>query len=196
MIIHVPNILTVMRMLLVPVFIYLLFWGGDHRYLLALVIFITAGVTDIVDGYLARKLKIESTFGKLLDPLAVKLLVLSALVSFVTMGLIYAWMVALIVLRDVVVTTIRFLLERSATPMATSNVAKGKTAVQIAIVILILSYLSMQSYQVEWVTDLIDRSRIIPVAMVITMLFTVYTGFDYLVVNRAGLRALARPNSE
>ena len=196
MIIHVPNILTVMRMLLVPVFIYLLFWGGDHSYLLALVIFITAGVTDIVDGYLARKLKIESTFGKLLDPLADKLLVLSALISFVTMGLIYAWMVALIVLRDVVVTTIRFLLERSATPMATSNVAKGKTAVQIAIVILILSYLSMQSYQVEWVTDLIDRSRIIPVAMVITMLFTVYTGFDYLVVNRAGLRALARPNSE
>lgn len=193
---HVPNILTVFRILLIPFFIYLLFWGGGQSYPWALAIFLTAGATDIVDGYLARRMKVETTLGKMLDPIADKLLVLSALISFVTMGLVHAWMVALIILRDVFVTIIRFTLERSSMPMMTSGVAKGKTAVQIAIVVLILGYLSLRTYQVFWLTDLIERTHLILVFMTITVLFTVYTGFDYFYENRAALRALSKTNSE
>ena len=193
---HLPNILTAFRILLTPLFIYLLFWGGDNSYPWALLIFITASVTDIIDGYLARRLNVESKLGKMLDPIADKVLVLSALISFVTMDLIPAWMVALIIIRDVLVTAIRFILEQSDMPMTTSGVAKGKTAVQVAIIILILSHLSLKSYEVTWITDLIERSQVILVFMVITVAFTVYTGFDYFFENRASLRALAKSSSE
>ena len=191
---HLPNILTLIRILLTPLFIYILFWGGENGYPWALAIFIAAGITDIIDGYLARRLKVESNMGKMLDPMADKILILSAFISFVTMDLIYAWMVILIILRDVLITAIRFLLEKRNMPMATSNIAKGKTAVQVTSVIVILSYLSLKSYQVFWITDLIDSMYIILVFMLITVLFTLYTGLDYFMVNRYAIRALAKSN--
>lgn len=195
MIHYIPNMLTILRIFLTPVFIYFLFWGSGHRYPVALIIFIVAGITDIYDGHLARRLNVESTMGKILDPIADKILVLSAFISFVTMGLVYAWMVALIILRDLLVTAIRFLLEYRGMPMTTSKRAKGKTAVQITIIILILSYLSLKSYQVTWVTDFVENGQLIMIFMFLTVLFTVYTGIDYFVVNRASIRTLAKPKT-
>ena len=196
MIYHLPNILTIFRILLTPLFIYILFWGGENGYPWALAIFATAGITDIIDGYLARRLKVESSMGKMLDPVADKILVLSAFISFITMDLVYAWMVVLIILRDVVITAIRYLLEKREMPMATSKLAKAKTGVQIASVVVILCYLSLKSYQVDWITDLIDGMYIILVLMLITVLFTLYTGFDYFFVNRSAIRALVKSNPQ
>lgn len=193
---HLPNILTLLRILLTPLFIYLLFWSGPNHYPWALAIFVTAGITDIIDGYLARRLRVESSIGKMLDPAADKILILSAFISFVTMDLIYAWMVVLIILRDVVITAIRYLLEKRNMPMTTSNIAKGKTAVQMTSVIIILSYLSLKSYQVSWITDLVESSHIILVFMFLTVLFTLYAGFDYFMVNRSAIRALANSNPQ
>ncbi|MBA7689389.1 MAG: CDP-diacylglycerol--glycerol-3-phosphate 3-phosphatidyltransferase [Calditrichaeota bacterium] len=196
MIYYLPNILTLFRILLTPLFIYILFWGGVNGYPWALAIFITAGITDIIDGYLARRLKVESSFGKMLDPAADKILILSAFISFVTMDLIFLWMVILIILRDVLITAIRYLLEKRGMSMATSNIAKAKTGVQVASVIVILCYLSLKSYQVYLITDLIDGMYLILVLMLITVLFTLYTGFDYFLVNRSAIRALIKSNSQ
>ena len=80
---QLPNILTILRILMTPLFIYFLFWGNGHGYTIALAIFLLAGLTDIVDGWLARALGVESKLGKILDPLADKILVLSALISFI-----------------------------------------------------------------------------------------------------------------
>jgi CDP-diacylglycerol--glycerol-3-phosphate 3-phosphatidyltransferase len=196
MIYHLPNILTIFRILLTPLFIYILFWGGENGYPWALAIFATAVITDIIDGYLARRLKVESSMGKMLDPVADKILILSAFISFVSMDLVYAWMVVLIILRDVVITAIRYLLEKRGMPMATSNLAKAKTGVQITSVVVILCYLSLKSYQVYWITDLIDGMYIILVLMLVTVLFTLYTGFDYFFMNRSAIRALVKSNSQ
>lgn len=189
---YIPNILTILRICLTPVFIYFLFWGPADRYAVALFIFILAGLTDIYDGHLARRFHVESTLGKILDPIADKILVLSAFISFVTMGLVYAWMVGLIILRDLLITAIRFLLEYRGMPMSTSKRAKGKTAVQVTIIILIMSYLSLKSYQVYWVTEFVDSLHLILIFMFFTVIFTVYTGIDYFVVNWASIRALAK----
>jgi len=191
---YLPNILTILRIILTPLFIYFLFWSNSHGHALALVIFGLAGITDIYDGLLARRLKVESTLGKILDPIADKVLVLSAFISFVTLDLIYAWMVALVIFRDVAITAIRFLLEYKDKPMTTSIRAKWKTGIQIGVVVFILLYLSLKSYHVTWATDLVEQFHVILIAMFITVLVTIYTGFDYFWVNRVSLRSLTKSN--
>ncbi len=178
-----------MRIVLTPFFIYFLFWGDGEGYTAALLVFIIAGITDIFDGVLARRFQVESAFGKLLDPIADKILVLSAFISFVTLDLIYAWMVALIIFRDVVITIVRSFLEYKDLPMATSYQAKSKTVIQITFIICILLYLSLRSYQVYVITDPIENFNMIPIFMYITVLVTLYTGLDYLVLNRTSIKS-------
>lgn len=190
-----PNILTGSRILLTPLFIYFLFWGNGYGYAWALLIFILAGLTDIWDGRLARLYQVESKMGKIFDPLADKILVLSAFISFLNMDLIYFWMVAAIVLRDVIITALRFLLEYREMPMTTSKQAKSKTALQITSIIVILAYLSLKGFQFYWITDAVDKLQVILILMYLTVFVTVYTGLDYLFGNRASLRALARSNN-
>ncbi len=190
-----PNILTGSRILLTPLFIYFLFWGNGYGYAWALLIFILAGLTDIWDGRLARRYQVESKMGKILDPLADKILVLSAFISFLNMDLIYFWMVAAIVVRDVVITALRFLLEYRDMPMTTSKQAKSKTALQITSIIVILTYLSLKAFQFYWITDSVDKLHVILILMYLTVFVTIYTGLDYLFGNRASIRALARSNN-
>ncbi len=190
-----PNILTGSRIVLTPIFIYFLFWGNGYGYAWALLIFILAGLTDIWDGRLARRYQVESTVGKILDPLADKILVLSAFISFMNMDLIYFWMVATIVLRDVIITALRFLLEYREMPMTTSKQAKSKTALQIGSIVFILTYLSLKAFQFSRFTDAVDNLHVILILMYLTVFITVYTGLDYLFWNRASLRALARSNN-
>ncbi|MEE9466439.1 MAG: CDP-diacylglycerol--glycerol-3-phosphate 3-phosphatidyltransferase [Candidatus Neomarinimicrobiota bacterium] len=192
---HIPNILTSLRILLTPLFIYCLFWGNGFGYAWALLIFILAGVTDIYDGRLARRYKVETKVGKIMDPLADKILVLSAFISFVNMDLIYFWMVAAIVLRDVIITIVRFLLEYRDMPMITSKPAKGKTVMQVFAIIFILSYVTLKAFHFYWITDTVEQLNIIVILMSLTVFFTVYTGLDYLFWNRGSLRALARSNT-
>lgn len=194
MIHHLPNFFTIIRILVTPLFIYLLFLRGENAYPWALAIFVVAGITDILDGYLARRLQVESKVGKMLDPVADKILVLSAFISFVTMGLIYLWMVILIVLRDITITAMRYILEKRDMPMITSPKAKGKTAVQITSVIIVLAYLSMKSQEMAWFTNPVENLHLIIVIMYITVLFTIYTGVDYFIANRSAIRTLLRHN--
>ncbi len=141
---NLPNKLTLIRIILVPFFVaVLLIPGVPHRYLLAGVLFGIASLTDHFDGKLARKNNQVTTFGKFLDPLADKILVISALVCFIQLGLAETWCVILIIAREFMVTSIRLVAVDSGKVIAANNWGKTKTVSQIIaiVVILLLQYI-------------------------------------------------------
>lgn len=141
---NLPNKLTVLRMILVPFFVALLLIPGiPHHYLLAGLLFGVAALTDHYDGKLARKNNQITTFGKFLDPLADKILVISALVCFVQLGLVPTWCVLLIIAREFMVTSIRLVAVESGKVIAANNWGKAKTVSQIIAisVIFLLQYI-------------------------------------------------------
>lgn len=121
-----PNMLTLFRIFLTPVFIIFLFYDHPHANLWALIVFIIASITDAYDGYYARKYNLVTPQGRFLDPLADKILVTSAFISFAVMGLVEYWMVALIIFRDLFVTGLRMAMEYRGLTMLTSKIAKLK----------------------------------------------------------------------
>jgi cardiolipin synthase len=108
-----PNIISYLRIVLIPLFIYLLTIKTASAWMWALIIFAIASLTDFIDGWLARKLKQESEFGKFIDPLADKFLVISALIAIIAIDpyfeLFDSWMILIIVARDVLITFMRWL---------------------------------------------------------------------------------------
>lgn len=182
------NFITTTRILLTPLFIYFLFGGREYFEILALFIFIIASVTDAYDGYIARKYREESSLGKFLDPLADKVLMSAAFISFVVMGLIPLWMVLLVILRDFVVTGIRILMSAKDKTMVTRMSAKAKTGAQIGVVCFILVYIITQRWKIflgisDYVKVLEDF-HVIYILMLLVTLFTVWTGIEYIIVNR------------
>ena len=140
---NLPNKLTVLRMILVPFFVLALLWPFPHHYLIALIIFGAASYTDHMDGMLARKHNQITDFGKFMDPLADKILVISALVCFVSLGLCDVWLVLLIIAREFMVTSIRLVAAGKGSVIAANNWGKAKTVSQIVAicVILLLQYI-------------------------------------------------------
>ena len=141
---NLPNKLTVLRIVIVPFFVALLLIPGiPHHYLLAGLLFGAAALTDRYDGKLARKNNQVTTFGKFLDPLADKILVISALVCFVQLGLAPTWCVLLIIAREFMVTSIRLVAVESGRVIAANRWGKAKPVSQIIAitVIFVLQYL-------------------------------------------------------
>lgn len=140
---NLPNKLTVLRMILVPFFVLALLWPFPHHFLIALIIFGAASYTDHLDGMLARKKNQITDFGKFMDPLADKILVISALVCFVSLGLCDVWLVLLIIAREFMVTSIRLVAAGKGSVIAANNWGKAKTVSQIIAicVILLLQYI-------------------------------------------------------
>ena len=187
----VPNILTIGRIILTPVFIICLFYEASWAKPAALVIFIVAAITDAWDGHIARKKDMVTKTGAFLDPLADKLLVSSAFISFAIMGKIPYWMVGLIVFRDLFITGLRMLFVSRGLAMRTSKVAKLKTGVQISAIIFILIYLSLNIvtfFDVTIIKDSIDQFNLINYAALLVTFFTVYTGISYLYTNREAVK--------
>ena len=141
---NLPNKLTVLRMIMVPFFVLALLWPFPHHYLVALALFGIASYTDHLDGKLARKYHQITDFGKFMDPLADKILVISALVCFVSLGLCDVWLVLLIIAREFMVTSIRLVAAGKGTVIAANNWGKIKTVSQIVAicVILLLQYIA------------------------------------------------------
>ncbi|MCC6220919.1 MAG: CDP-diacylglycerol--glycerol-3-phosphate 3-phosphatidyltransferase, partial [Deltaproteobacteria bacterium] len=137
-----PNLITVLRLLAVPVFVILLVDPTPQSSIWATVIFIFASITDWLDGYLARLFHAESILGTLLDPLADKILVMAALImlsSIKTEPFVPAWMVVLLLSREMVVTGLRSIASIKGTVVAASRWAKHKTAwTMVAIVFLLI----------------------------------------------------------
>ena len=187
----IPNMLTIFRILLTPVFILLLFHEDPTAKFWALVVFIVASITDAYDGYYARKYDQVTEQGKFLDPLADKILVSSAFISFAMIGLIDYWMVALIIFRDLFITGLRMLMNRKGFEMVTSNIAKLKTGAQLGIIIFILSYIGFEPLKLKVLLPIIhfisDFQLIYGFTFFIT-LFTIFTGLNYLYENRIAIQ--------
>ncbi len=192
-----PNILTVFRIFLTPFFVFCLMHPSWQTY--AIMIFVVAGLTDWYDGFLARKYKYDSDWGTFLDPLADKILVLAAFFSFAYLGLVQLWMVVVIVSRDVMVTYIRSYAMRRGKPMVTNILAKAKTASQMVMILIILSFVTLQSmmqqeatpheYVRSGLTAILDWHLIYSGMLLVTLL-TAYSGVFYLYQNRNTLRSL------
>ncbi|MGZ8393539.1 MAG: CDP-diacylglycerol--glycerol-3-phosphate 3-phosphatidyltransferase [Nitrospira sp.] len=144
--INLPNVLTLVRILLIPVFIMLLIDPTPDRALAAAVVFIVAAVTDLLDGYVARKTGQITKLGRLLDPIADKLLVLSALILLVQVDRVSALIAILIIAREVAVTGIRAIAATEGLIMSAEVTGKYKMALQvIAIVLLVLEGTALEA---------------------------------------------------
>ena len=140
---NLPNKLTMFRLILVPFFVVVLLNSSlPHHYLMALILFAVASYTDHLDGMLARKNNQITDFGKFMDPLADKVLVISALVCFVELHLANVWLVLLIIAREFMVTSIRLVAADKGQVIAANNWGKAKTVSQIIAIlaVLILQY--------------------------------------------------------
>ena len=171
---NVPNLLTVVRMLLVPVVIVALLEKSGSGDLLAAIVFATASLTDAIDGYLARSRNWVTSFGKLMDPIADKLLIVAALIALVSLGRLEAWVAMVIIAREFAVTVLRVAVgSQQGTVISASLLGKLKTAVQVAMVIALIA---VHGHPV-WLRVLIYT----------TVVVTVLSGADYFFGLRRGL---------
>ena len=167
----VPNLLTVFRILMVPVLVAALLSGLQYGDLLAAIVFAVAGFTDALDGWIARRNKDVTTFGKLMDPLADKLLVTAALVSLVSLGRLQAWVAMVIIAREFAVTGLRQLAMEHGEVIPASGWGKLKTAVQIAMVLALIAVDTSPA----WVDALVYAAVAVTVASAIDYFFNFST---------------------
>jgi cardiolipin synthase len=158
---NIPNFLTVVRILLVPVFIYFLFQEELIYNILAFSIFLIASITDLIDGYLARKWNQTTEFGKFLDPLADKVLVLGAFATFLILNeQVETWMLFLIVLRDMLITSLRYIGILQGKIVQTTKIAKLKTFFQMgAIVVLLTLFIVVSTGQRKIINQIYETER-------------------------------------
>ncbi len=136
---NLANKLTVFRMILIPFFvIFLLTEFTDYNRLIALIIFAVASITDHLDGRIARKHNMITSFGKFMDPIADKLLVSSALICLTALGEIPAWTVIVIILREFAISGLRLVAAENGSVIAAAGWGKAKTASQMVAIILLL----------------------------------------------------------
>src|SRR5512135_3705676 len=133
-----PNQLTVLRILLTPVFLVLLFSGDSALRQWSLLVYIVAALTDWYDGWVARRWGYVTRWGTFLDPLADKIITSAAFISFIYLNLVPAWTVWVIVFRDIVITLVRSYSEYKGKPFDTSKLAKTKTFLQFTVLFYIL----------------------------------------------------------
>lgn len=184
---NIANQITIARIIMIPVFIIFLL-VPMHLGTLSLgasalpvsvfisgLIFIIASCTDWLDGYYARKYNLVTTFGKFLDPLADKLLVMSALVSLVALELVPAWMVIVILAREFAVTGLRTIAASDGEVIAASGIAKWKTTTQMVAIILLLFYN---------VPFGLDGFPLALIFLWISVILTIISGWDYFYKNR------------
>jgi len=136
---NLPNLLTVLRIMLVPVLVVALLGNTPAGDVLAAVVFALASLTDFVDGYLARAREEITNFGKLMDPLADKLLIVAALVSLVSLHRLAAWVAMVIITRELAVTVLRMGASQSGVVVASNMFGKVKTCLQIAAILAVIA---------------------------------------------------------
>ena len=173
---NIANALTVLRLLLVPVFIWLSLLPGDRARLVAVVVFVVAAFTDRLDGQLARSWGLVTSFGKIADPIADKALPLSAFVLLSVNGRLWWWVTILIVVRELGITVMRFFMLRRAV-MAASRGGKIKTTLQMMGLVGLLAPWSY-FFLFAGLADLLVKAAYVVVAA--ALIVTVVTGLDYV----------------
>src|SRR5436190_16481791 len=143
---NLPNKLTLSRFVLTGAFLAVMFSALPYRETIALVLFIAAGISDFLDGQIARRQKLITNFGILMDPLADKIMVCSVFIAFVDLKWIPAWMVVIVVARELAITGLRLLAASKNVVLAAEGYGKHKTISQIVAIIAILV---LHSYE-QW----------------------------------------------
>jgi CDP-diacylglycerol---glycerol-3-phosphate 3-phosphatidyltransferase len=183
-----PNQLTVLRILLTPVF-YLLFRTGDPILVqISMGVYIIAAFTDWYDGWLARKFNYITEWGKFLDPLADKILNSAAFFAFVYLEILPLWMVVIIVIRDFLITGLRALADYQHVSFTTRKSAKWKTFLQMAFInylIFVYAFSLIEYFYIghEHVFAMLMDKNLIYFSMLFVTLVTSYTGIEYLYKN-------------
>lgn len=172
---NVANILTSVRILLIPAFMFFLLYSNiPYSKVIAAAIFIVAAITDSLDGYIARSRKIVTNFGKFLDPLADKLLITAALVSLVELQKISSWVAMIIIGREFVVTGLRMVAAAEGVVISANLWGKLKTISQIVAVVLLL----LDNYPFVLLGFPLDK-----IMLYVAVILTIYSGFDYIKAN-------------
>jgi CDP-diacylglycerol--glycerol-3-phosphate 3-phosphatidyltransferase len=197
---NIANLLTVSRILLSPVFMVLIIFENFYVRLAATFVFIIAALTDLADGYVARRYGMHSGFGRFMDPLADKILVSTAFLSFVSMGYARGWMVMIIIVREFLITGLRSMAAYRGMVISPSILAKWKTVSQMVAISVILVYANLDPLlsrgnpnsslpfwlmpYTGWHCTLFDLILIIPLVL------TVWTGIDYLIKSGGLLKGI------
>ncbi|WP_314852955.1 CDP-diacylglycerol--glycerol-3-phosphate 3-phosphatidyltransferase [uncultured Granulicatella sp.] len=185
---NIANRLTIARIVMIPLFLLIMCFPKDAlgmvsvlhsnlsvSWLLAMIIFTIASITDFLDGYLARKYHLITNFGKFADPLADKLLVMTAFITLVGAGVIPMWIVAVIVCRELAVTGLRLLLVNDGEVLAAAWPGKVKTATQMLAIIFLL----IDDFPVKGLAFSIGT-----ILLYVCLVATVYSGVDYFIKNK------------
>ncbi len=185
-ILNPANMLTLLRIVLVPLYIWLFAQQRWHTAVIALIVFITAAVTDLYDGRLARRRKEITKLGKFMDPLADKFLVVGALAQFWFMGLVNFWLVGVIIVRDIWVTIMRIIAITKGAELKTSENAKLKTTIQLTVVITIIVFAGARIIALHFgyngpLIDINSYRLFFNVLLSVAVVFTVYSLFRYMV---------------
>ena len=176
----IPNILTIGRIIIVPIFVFSFYLPGFYGDIIPFILFIVASFTDFLDGLLARMFKEESKLGELLDPIADKIIVATALILLVMDGTIknYEVVAAIIILtREILISGLREFLAKGRIKLPVSNLAKLKTVLQMVAISILLTgetgnrILSFQDYNAQTIGIIL---------LWLSAFLTLYTGYDYL----------------
>lgn len=186
---RIPNILSSVRIILSPIFLFLWFQDEFLLKLLGLVVYIIAAVTDYFDGYYARKYQVETTLGIFLDPLADKFLTFSGffVLPFIDTEQFPWWAIGIIIFRDVVITIFRVYTNRKKQPMITRFTAKAKTTIQMIFLYLGLVvglFQNIDFFLGDWVRLLLSTDILLYLMIFVTSV-TFYSGVEYIVVNKS-----------
>lgn len=188
---NLPNKLTISRFILTVAFLVVMFSRMFYHETIALVLFIAGGITDFLDGQIARRNKLITNFGILMDPLADKILVCSAFIAFVGLNWIAAWMVVIIVTRELAITGLRLLAASKQVVLAAEGYGKHKTISQI---VAIISILVLHSYEQWGPLKVVFGFQVIgqpwvnsftTAAIWVAVALTILSGWLYLWKNRA-----------
>ncbi|HKL41642.1 MAG TPA: CDP-diacylglycerol--glycerol-3-phosphate 3-phosphatidyltransferase [Clostridia bacterium] len=172
---NIANKITIIRIILIPIFLFVLLSNFANNLLIALVLFLVASFTDFLDGYLARKLDLVTKLGKFMDPLADKLLVISAMLAFVEIGLLPSWIAFIIVSRELIISVFRAIAASEGVVIAASWWGKLKTNSQIIMIIILL----LNNYIPKNIVAYLN-----PLSIAAATIFTVFSGLDYILKNK------------
>ena len=182
---NLPNKLTVLRIILVPIMVIVMYLNIPNALIIADIIFIIASITDKLDGQIARKNNQITTFGKFLDPIADKILVLAAMIMLVEVGKIPGWIPIIILFREFVVSGYRLIAsQKGGEVIAASKWGKIKTVTQMTAIIMMFldkysfGYYINNSSSMNWFE--ITYNVLTTVIMIICVVATIFSGYEYL----------------
>lgn len=176
---NLANKLTLSRIIMIPLFVFFLLKGTPFEMMIAGIIFIIAALTDFLDGYIARSRNLVTKFGKFMDPLADKLLVMSAFIVLVELQIVPSWIVIVILAREFIVSIFRAIAASEGIVIAAGKLGKYKTTTQMIAIIL----LCFNNFPFEMINIPMDQ-----IFLYLCAILTIVSGADYILRNKAVLK--------